>query len=55
MVGLPDKPLPEMMAQQFASNAAKLTGSHLGNNRKAIADPTRSIPEKLTMALVQRR
>lgn len=34
MVGLPDEPLPEMMAQGFASNAAKLTGSHLGNNRK---------------------
>lgn len=55
MVGLPDKPLPEMMAQKFARNAAKLTGSHLGNNRKAIADPTRSIPDKLTMVPIQRR
>lgn len=34
MVGLPDEPLPEMMAQSFAGNAAKLTGSHLGNNGK---------------------
>lgn len=34
MVGLPDEPLPEMMAQMFAGNAAKLTGSHLGNNRE---------------------
>lgn len=34
MVGLPDEALPEMMAQAFAGNAAKLTGSHLGNNRK---------------------
>lgn len=34
MVGLPDKPLPEMMAQMFASNAAKLTGSHLGNHQE---------------------
>lgn len=34
MVGLPDKPLPEMMAQAFAGNAAKLTGSHLGNNQE---------------------
>lgn len=34
MVGLPDEPLPKMMAQSFAGNAAKLTGSHLGNNRK---------------------
>lgn len=36
MVGLPDEALPEMMAQAFAGNAAKLTGSHLGNNRKYI-------------------
>lgn len=34
MVGLPDEALPEMMAQAFAGNAAKLTGSHLGNNRE---------------------
>lgn len=39
MVGLPDEPLPEMMAQAFAGNAAKLTGSHLGNNRKPYAPP----------------
>lgn len=36
MVGLPDEALPEMMAQAFAGNAAKLTGSHLGNNREYI-------------------
>lgn len=34
MVGLPDKPLPEIMAQMFAGNAPKLTGSHLGNNEE---------------------
>lgn len=39
MVGLPDEPLPEMMAQGFAGNAAKLTGSHLGNNRKDAQSP----------------
>lgn len=34
MVGLPDKPLPEMMAFQFTTNAAKLTGSHIGNHQE---------------------
>ncbi|KAK3316416.1 NADP-dependent alcohol dehydrogenase 6 [Apodospora peruviana] len=34
MVGLPDKPLPEMKAFDFVSNAAKLTGSHLGNHQE---------------------
>ncbi|KAK0615737.1 chaperonin 10-like protein [Bombardia bombarda] len=34
MVGLPDKPLPEIMAFDFVSNAAKLTGSHLGNHQE---------------------
>lgn len=34
MVGLPDKPLPELMAQTFAGNAPKLTGSHLGNHKE---------------------
>lgn len=34
MVGLPDEPLPEMMAQLFASNGPKLTGSHLGNHQE---------------------
>jgi len=34
MVGLPDKPLPEMNAFQFAGNAAKLTGSHIGNRQE---------------------
>lgn len=34
MVGLPDEPLPEIMAQMFAANAAKLTGSHLGNHQE---------------------
>ncbi|PHH65695.1 hypothetical protein CDD81_1781 [Ophiocordyceps australis] len=32
MVGLPDKPLPQIMAQTFAANAPKLTASHLGNH-----------------------
>ncbi|KAK3381649.1 chaperonin 10-like protein [Podospora didyma] len=34
MVGLPDKPLPELQAMTFASNAVKLTGSHLGNHQE---------------------
>jgi alcohol dehydrogenase (NADP+) len=34
MVGLPDHPLPEMQAFAFAGNAAKLTGSHLGNRQE---------------------
>ena len=34
MVGLPDEPLPEMMAFNFAANAAKLTGSHIGNHQE---------------------
>lgn len=36
-VGLPDKPLPEIMAQMFASNGGKLTGSHLGSRPEALA------------------
>jgi len=36
-VGLPDEPLPEMMAQMFASNGAKLTGSHIGNRPEMLA------------------
>lgn len=34
MVGLPDKPLPEMMAQIFVGGGAKLAGSHLGNHQE---------------------
>lgn len=34
MVGLPDEPLPELLAFNFAGNAAKLTGSHLGNHQE---------------------
>ncbi len=34
MVGLPDKALPQMQAFTFAANAAKLTGSHLGNRQE---------------------
>lgn len=30
-VGLPDKPLPELMAQDFASNGCKIGGSHIGS------------------------
>lgn len=46
MVGLPDEALPEMMAQAFAGNAAKLTGSHLGNNREYMS-MTKSCGEKI--------
>ncbi|KAK3945645.1 NADP-dependent alcohol dehydrogenase 6 [Diplogelasinospora grovesii] len=34
MVGLPDEPLPGMKARAFASNAAKVTRSHLGNHQE---------------------
>lgn len=30
-VGLPDKPLPQMMAQEFAPNGASIAGSHIGS------------------------
>lgn len=34
MVGIPDKALPEIQVFAFTSNAAKLTGSHLGNHQE---------------------
>ncbi|KAK3384559.1 chaperonin 10-like protein [Lasiosphaeria ovina] len=34
MVGLPDKPLPEVPVFAFVGNAAKLTASHLGNHQE---------------------
>jgi len=36
-VGLPDKPLPQMMAQDFAPNGAKIAGSHIGCRTEALA------------------
>lgn len=30
-VGLPDKPLPEMMAQDFVPNGSSISGSHIGS------------------------
>ena len=30
-VGLPDKPLPSLMAQDFTPNGCKMGGSHIGN------------------------
>ncbi|KAH7390065.1 NADP-dependent alcohol dehydrogenase 6 [Cadophora sp. MPI-SDFR-AT-0126] len=36
-VGLPDKPLPEMRAQDFCPNGAAMSGSHIGNRTEAIA------------------
>ena len=36
-VGLPDKPLPEMMAQDFAPNGSKIAGSHIGSKKEALA------------------
>lgn len=36
-VGLPDEPLPKMMAQDFAPNGAKMGGSHIGNRPEMIA------------------
>lgn len=35
-VGLPDKPLPTMMAQIFTSNGSKIGGSHLGSKPEMI-------------------
>lgn len=35
-VGLPDKPLPELQAFDFAGNGARLTGSHIGNREEAL-------------------
>lgn len=36
-VGLPDKPLPQIMAQDFMPNAAKMGGSNIGNRPEMIA------------------
>ena len=36
-VGLPDKPLPQMMAQDFVPNGAKMGGSHIGNRPEMLA------------------
>jgi len=36
-VGLPDKPLPQMMAQDFAPNGAKIAGSHIGSRPEMMA------------------
>ncbi|KAJ5979529.1 NADP-dependent alcohol dehydrogenase 6 [Penicillium viridicatum] len=36
-VGLPDKPLPEMKAQDFCPNGAAMSGSHIGNREEAFA------------------
>lgn len=36
-VGLPDKPLPEMKAQDFCPNGAAMSGSHIGNRDEAFA------------------
>ena len=36
-VGLPDKPLPQMMAQDFTPNGAKMGGSHIGSRPEMLA------------------
>lgn len=36
-VGLPDKPLPQMMAQDFAPNGSKISGSHIGSRPEMLA------------------
>ena len=36
-VGLPDEPLPAIMAQDFTVNGSKMGGSHIGNRPEAIA------------------
>ncbi|RDW89185.1 GroES-like protein [Coleophoma cylindrospora] len=35
-VGLPDKPLPQMMAQDFAPNGSKICGSHIGSRKECL-------------------
>ena len=36
-VGLPDSPLPKMMAQDFAPNGASIGGSHIGSRPELLA------------------
>jgi len=36
-VGLPDKPLPELKAQDFSPNGSKIAGSHIGSKVEALA------------------
>jgi alcohol dehydrogenase (NADP+) len=36
-VGVPDKPLPEMRAQDFCPNGAAMSGRHIGNRTEALA------------------
>jgi alcohol dehydrogenase (NADP+) len=36
-VGLPDEPLPQMMAQDFVSNMAAISASHIGCRPEALA------------------
>ena len=35
-VGLPDKPLPALMAQDFAPNGANIGGSHIGSRPEVL-------------------
>jgi alcohol dehydrogenase (NADP+) len=35
-VGMPDKPLPEIRAQDFCPNGAAMSGSHIGNRAEAL-------------------
>lgn len=37
MVGLPDQPLPQLMAQDFASNGCYIGTSHIGNRPEMLA------------------
>ena len=36
-VGLPDKPLPQLMAQDFTSNGSNIGGSHLGSRPEMLS------------------
>ena len=36
-VGLPDKPLPELKAFDFAPNGSKIAGSHIGSRKECLA------------------
>lgn len=36
-VGLPDEPLPKIMAQDFTINGCKMGASHIGNRQEMLA------------------
>jgi alcohol dehydrogenase (NADP+) len=47
-VGLPDKPLPELKAFDFAANSPRLTGSHIGNKQEMLEMLKLAAEKKIT-------